>query len=186
ASDSCDTTADVSAIGMTQEVCFDLTVTIDGRADTEQTCVTVQVGCTSDDDCTDQVCDTNTGLCVDCLGDGDCDEGETCDMTTNTCTEQGCLGNEDCTGGLVCVGGTCEQCTMDSQCTMDEFCTIDGVCGVPECDTDADCPDGQICELRICVDETMEADVMEELISGDLVGSGCECSTVDQRNEIRS
>ncbi len=44
-------------------------------------------GCTTDNDCPsdEPVCDNSTSTCVECLGDSDCETGETCNPDTYTC-----------------------------------------------------------------------------------------------------
>lgn len=48
----------------------------------------IQTGCTADTDCSgEEVCDIDTGNCVECIDSEDCDIGYTCQ--SNVCVEQG-------------------------------------------------------------------------------------------------
>ncbi len=88
-----------------------------------------------------QVCDEQSGSCVDCLANTDCDTGA-CDTTTNECVaclQDGdgcdatapycdlsgaepvcvaCRGNDDCqeVTESLCTGGSCGACVMDADC----------------------------------------------------------------------
>jgi hypothetical protein len=57
-------------------------------------------GCKNDDDClgdaNGEVCNTDDGKCVGCLDDTDCDNGEACNMTNNTCEKSGCTDTPTC------------------------------------------------------------------------------------------
>jgi hypothetical protein len=63
-------------------------------------------GCAVKDDCQNLVCDVLTGLCVECLVNGDC-HGKTkiCDPTTLTCL---CASDDDCDGDKSCASGACQ------------------------------------------------------------------------------
>ncbi|MBW2990786.1 hypothetical protein KY348_03710 [Candidatus Woesearchaeota archaeon] len=72
----------------------------------------VNAGCTSDSDCSDGfVCNVGSGLCVECLVVGDCDDGEEC--TSDSCVSNFCshakLGDgSSCAGDSgSCCSGVC-------------------------------------------------------------------------------
>jgi hypothetical protein len=92
-------------------------------------------GCDDDTDCDDQVCDTATQSCVDCVEDRDCPAG-VCDETSNACVTLGydCLGNSDnCNDG--------EQCCGANECA--------GACMIA-CGSVDDCPPTMGCEHGWC------------------------------------
>jgi len=62
--------------------------------------------CSSDDDCGDKLCDMGTGICVECLGNGDCPDNQ----------DPICADNQKC-----------EECNVDGDCNG-EAC-IDFQCG---------------------------------------------------------
>src|SRR4051812_32059110 len=63
--------------------------------------------CKTKADCaSDQICDTATGTCVGCIGDGDCPPGKTCDLPSKTCKD-GCNATHACDKGKNCCGTTC-------------------------------------------------------------------------------
>ena len=123
-------------------------VTADGGA--------VGEGCVGDEDCVEGVCDEDAQVCVECLGDGDCDG--VCDVEANRCVE--CIGDDVCGDGRVC--------TEDNQCIDDprrlaicgdeevDLNSDAGHCGA--CDnacgagTSGDCVDGH-CESQVACDE---------------------------------
>lgn len=97
------------------------------------------VECTSDGDCTDQVCDLDDFTCEDCASNGGngSDHGcgnnlnPRCDETDRTC--KGCSGNGDCTDnvrGVSCRGdGQC-GCQNSNDCPGNTTCPGGGgVCG---------------------------------------------------------
>lgn len=66
-------------------------------------------GCKTDAECpTGKHCKTSSGLCVECLGDGQCDgneNGNRCDTAANKCVQ--CNSNSDCNEGQECIGHVC-------------------------------------------------------------------------------
>ena len=70
-------------------------------------------------DCSEGVCDPDTGECVGCLSDGDCGTDLVCDEASNTCL--GCHQDSDCPGAErchheypVCVAECCDFVTQDA------------------------------------------------------------------------
>lgn len=92
-------------------------------------CIYEQVECDSDDDCPEgTVCVQGCGCWVDESGEEHCD----------------CFGE--------CLPGTDPVCETDEDCLMPDGQAgrcVDGRCVPPalECESDADCPDGQVCEM---------------------------------------
>jgi MYXO-CTERM domain-containing protein len=102
-----------------------------------------------------------------CLWSEDCPEGKICHYMDNgqdvgECGDPECVEDVDCAGCLMCWDGECwgdldPLCTTDADCDTDagEYCMMDAedpcmnICWVDviDCDEDADCPDGQICDL---------------------------------------
>jgi len=85
--------------------------------------------------CPGQVCDEDNDLCVQCLQDADCDDG-------NVCTDD------------ACDGSTCSYTNNTSPCNDGLFCTETDVCANGACGGSGDpCP-GQQCdeENDACVD----------------------------------
>lgn len=121
--------------------------------------------CTQDSDCTEAVC--FNGLCrAGCIDDESCSDGQTCDPLTRICTSSGC------TTGTCAQFQSCEaqdsgpsQCEYNGDCNNDAVCAAyaqqvgdgnDYICSVaqqrcvvkPECGSDNDCVNGEICEPR--------------------------------------
>jgi CxxC motif-containing protein (DUF1111 family) len=93
------------------------------------------------DPCPGQLCDEANDVCVDCLGDGDCDDGQFCNGA-EVCSNGTCsAGNDPCPGQLCDeVTDTCFDCIGDGDCDDGVFCngaeTCDaGTCvaGMPPC-----------------------------------------------------
>ncbi|GAB4296469.1 MAG: hypothetical protein Kow0090_11570 [Myxococcota bacterium] len=88
--------------------------------------------CTSTADCVDPtkpICDAfNTGKCVQCLGDFDCQAGECCNATTHTCSSANCgsdvgPGDTGGTDGGSGAGQKCDPCVSDADCATGLKCT---------------------------------------------------------------
>jgi hypothetical protein len=99
--------------------------------------------CVNNVDCSGtQVCDTQTGTCVDCLVDGDCPVANpVCNTATNKCV--GCTVTADCPFNKpICNPGTngCVQCVTSSDCGgATPICDQNtGTC--VGCKSSADCP----------------------------------------------
>ncbi|MGB0714419.1 MAG: hypothetical protein ACPGXK_00980 [Phycisphaerae bacterium] len=101
-----------------------------------------------------QTCDPSDGVCKECLGDNDCDDGNAC--TDDACTDNACVftdnsdecdDGDNCTENDVCNGGSCAGSAV--VCPPEEICDpADGVC--KECLTSADCDDGNVCTDESC------------------------------------
>ncbi len=78
----------------------------------------------------EQVCDTTTNTCVQCLTGKDCEKGQTC--LAQICRD-GCESTADCDGGLSCSpSGFCVECSRDVECSPDEHCSA-GACQADTC-----------------------------------------------------
>lgn len=109
--------------------------------------------CTSDAECTDQVCDTDAGECVDCLSSDDCTD-EVCDLVQNICVNEDCWSDDDCEGNDVCNsdGFVCVACVNSDDCEGDDVCDPDNnVCTDDECFVDDDCDTDEHCDANVCV-----------------------------------
>ena len=100
--------------------------------------------CVSDEDCGGEtpLCDTDAGLCVECLSESNCGPDETC---VETVCVSICNGPEDCDGGE-CVEGACVPlepiCTAgETRCQADaiETCSDDGAEWLSEICEDGEC-----------------------------------------------
>ncbi len=126
-------------------------------------CAEQPLNCT-DLDCPEgQVCDTQTGRCIDrgtfCQPPGEdtcpegncqtCPDGLVCDALSGFCVAQGECRYIDCPRAQECNPDTraCEdvQCDADDACPAGSVCQM-GICQAG-CRTDAQCRDGEICEL---------------------------------------
>lgn len=114
-----------------------------------------------------------------CKIDRDCDLGQTCNISTNTCLQnrKECKGNEDCPPGKSCDLNT-NKCVIPTSCTTSESCynlfpnewnkdtqpakcNSAKVCVLDACVNNIDCVAGKVCQGGACVTP----------ISCDLVGS---------------
>ena len=100
---------------------------------------TPQLGCKADKDCSEGlVCNTLSGMCVECLNDGQCDDGLYCN------------------GAESCSNNSCRQ--GPAPCGAGELCSEElNICiaeaPLPQCSTDADCSDGLYCNgQETCLD----------------------------------
>ena len=135
------------------------------------TCVSPSVPCSSDGDCRDgEVCslDQNSGApdarpCFDENGDGQCDDADFIQPPQGICipvfVDDSCASDQDCAAGEVCALRDADSCVCDASCRDDGnggclpcTCPEGGVCVPNEtttrCTQDADCGEGQACEIR--------------------------------------
>lgn len=121
--------------------------------------------------CSAGVCD-GAGACVECIADADCrGERPRCDTTANVCVP--CLLNEDCDDGEECSTDRCEaHACVYIPALAGAPCT-DGMCnGQPEaacvaCLEDAHCDDRAECTLDTCIDGACVSTPLE-------AGTACE------------
>lgn len=81
----------------------------DGQADEANCPPDGPTGCTMDNECGGQICDTAAGECVQCTAT----RPEACTDTTPVCS----------------TSRTCTACTSHAQCTESDVCLPDGACG---------------------------------------------------------
>lgn len=108
-------------------------------------------GCKTDADCTALApkCDVDTGTCLKCLVEADCEADEICN-TAGLCIAVDCKANTDCSGATpFCVNNDCVQCAEDADCPIETGYCQNGVC--KECIADTDCDSGQSCVSNACV-----------------------------------
>ena len=84
-----------------------------------QACV-AQIACKSDKQCADfgKVCDLQAGVCVQCLVDGDCNDGQSCKAHLCLDAPAPCGTSKDCASGTVCdkPAAQCVGCLGDDDC----------------------------------------------------------------------
>lgn len=93
-------------------------------------------GCSTDDECAgsdEPRCKLSESRCVECLGDGDCERDELCELD-GECSARPI----PCTGPLQCASSddpichptlqVCVECTTDDHCPRDETCQPNNEC----------------------------------------------------------
>lgn len=138
-----------------------------GECDAPEFCNGSSLDCPNDvfdpsgTSCSGGVC-TASNMCVECVGGGDCEDGNPC--TTHQCTANACQtmnasAGTPCGAGLSCnSSGMCTGCTLPAQCADGNPCT-DDVCTAGSCTNPAvlngtACPGG-VCDasgIPACVD----------------------------------
>lgn len=124
------------------------------RACIDGICQEPEDACTVDTDCPDKhKCEDGQCLEVECRVDEDCPDNHHCEAYQ--CTADECITDADCGADEECVDGSCQprevqSCTDDEDCRPDELCLDDECQQPPECEADADCPDGTVCEHGRC------------------------------------
>ena len=134
----------------------------------EKSCTTANEEC--DDEagelCGD-VCGKTPAFCfIPCHGDGDCAEGQHCDLTFcgtrgGLCAQnKGCTTDTDCTNGQVCeatpgttTSSCVDKCAADTDCAAGTACnTTTGHCIAfgAACTADTDCGTGNVCTNGVC------------------------------------
>ena len=138
---------------------------VDNRCQGQQSCECPDCTRGPCADCGDNIpCENNA--CVDLCADADCGDPRLCIPETGDCLE--CLGNEDCDGELCIASGECDdgsgravgdwgedgerfpRCDSRDDCTEDELCyegrgdPLGSVCYLP-CGNGQACPDAFVC-----------------------------------------
>ncbi len=146
---------------------------------------------------TNQVCDPNSGNCVECLADSDCPTGGTCNTSTHTCSNGGggggggakgpaCTSNQSCAQGQVCDNGTCQpgaygDCSKLA-CAAGMDCVNAGANGqnaqecLTPCTATSDCPDtAYVCDtgsgdvaVGHCIQNLCSPNIQAAGVFGDL------------------
>lgn len=118
----------------------------------------IEPGCSTDSDClgkpTGNVCDPNTGTCVQCTPQNDpCPQGQFCNAMNNQC-DVGCNDDTDCVSmnELHCdlSLNACAGCLMDEHCPPGSVCNA-SLC-VPGCNAAQSCQSGFTCCDSTCHD----------------------------------
>ena len=77
--------------------------------------------------------DSSNNACVECVSDSDCDAGDVCDQTNNTCMTS----DEVCTDDSMCVVGVCDTTNEECVACVDDGNGMDRGCSAatPSCET---------------------------------------------------
>jgi Cys-rich repeat protein len=112
------------------------------------------VQCLIDSQCPGGFCDLDGNVCVQCLSDANCDDGNAC--TSDRCADGLCANTTE-QAGTLCPGGVCDGAPSDPECVE---CVADAQCPGGRCDTAtntcveclgaADCNDGNACTRDVC------------------------------------
>ncbi len=115
--------------------------------------------CCADQDCPQERPKCKDMRCVECSEDADCPVDKPyCD--NEKCAYE-CEINADCNArgkpGMVCKENKCQACESDEECGDPSLACVDGRC-VPACacQSDADCPEGKVCQDCACVEPSCE------------------------------
>jgi len=132
--------------------------------------------CRGDADCTGASCFApgsfiGCGICitppVTCTDDGECGDGEICDVAPEDChcsgettCRAGCTAGS-CDAGEMCTDGRCEPaaCGAGDPCEAQFDCT-DGRCARRSCTSDAACDDAGYCVEGACFDSPGSCSVL--------------------------
>lgn len=107
----------------------------------------------ADDGPVGEICDPETGTCLECVYHAHCAAGFRCAQSGNCIQADPCGNSLDCNGSQVCnvKEGFCFDCISDAECgTEGTVCSPVGLC-VPACGSDLDCvniePQGMLCNF---------------------------------------
>jgi hypothetical protein len=133
----------------------------------------VCVQCVGDDDCDDAACDTDTYVCVECAGDEDCADG-VCNLDIRQCVQ--CLVGGDCPSGECDPAtNTCTGCAENTDCTATEASRCDqGTAACVACETAADCTH---LDLAACTSEGVCVACTPETEADDCDAKSCDPAT---------
>ncbi len=116
--------------------------------------------CETSDECPSAmpVCDPGARACVECLLDGHCDAGSSCQ--SRQCVEDTtCESSLDCDSGSrtpICdtVGGKCVECVIANDCDGTADCVSNRCEPFTACTSSLDCDSAQVCDtiLERCVE----------------------------------
>lgn len=147
--------------------------------------------CASDDECYQgsllraHTCEEGACIQVECARDDQC-SGDVCDTETHTCIE--CRTDADCAGGIglntVCdmVQHVCAECRTDAECTTPKSNPFRPACDTTamtcvECFTDEHCADSLVGEVRHACDVEKRECVTcleDKHCAGDIGGPACD------------
>ncbi len=125
--------------------------------------------CEDDSTCVDYGRGANhcvDGVCVSCVGEGDCGPLQVC--RNGACERDWslCNGDSDCREGQICRGNSCiAGCADNAACGAGRRC-VDNQCEEIDgwCNLDRDCGAGQVCENNTCVASTSCGDREFEMV----------------------
>lgn len=112
--------------------------------------------CDDGDNCTTDACDTDTGVCSNVAVE--CPEGQVCDADTGECVDEGCMSDADCDDMDNCTDDVCDtdtgECSNEAVvCPDGQVCDADsGECVGAPCEADEDCDDMDACTTDTCTD----------------------------------
>ncbi|MEK6675878.1 MAG: hypothetical protein AABZ47_09525, partial [Planctomycetota bacterium] len=106
--------------------------------------------------CSGQFCNEATDSCVECINNGNCNDGNLC--TTDTCNASNacvhtnnsslCNDNLFCTPTDVCSGGACVG--SGTTCAVNQFCN-ESIDSCVQCLINSHCSDGNLCTDDLCL-----------------------------------
>ncbi|MEE2786332.1 MAG: alpha-amylase family glycosyl hydrolase, partial [Myxococcota bacterium] len=108
------------------------------------------------------VCRNHRCVACDCRGE------QVCDSETGQCVEPpACMTNTECENGEICSQGQCRACVDTAECDAGQVCLGEpGACTVPDCTDDSQCdPLAESCTDYICGPRPCN-DVLFELNNG--------------------
>lgn len=151
----------------------------DNGCDNDQYCITK--------DPTKPACNTNSGICYECITDEHCTDGKKCDTTRYTCgdsqnltcvTDQDCGLNRKCQEDGTCVSAFGRECSSDAECTQldsGKCLTSADPHRCVQCLQDNQCGDAQICNANtyLCEDQGSGTDCIDDSECNALAGESC-------------
>lgn len=159
---SCENDPELIALCSSDEECVEKH---DGRPDWYCNRERGRCACRSDDACEQQEhCEPipgGDGYCHPnriCEWNGDCDQGEFCDIASSICRRSGCSLDIQCSQGEICdlFSSTCiPGCRSDGDCAYREVCLCENPDGLGGCECDAETEEGRrACQVGTCVANT--------------------------------
>ncbi len=141
--------------------------------------------CSSSGQCSppNPYCDSAANVCVECLGDPNCGDGDRphCALDTHRCVE--CMSDGQCGGDTpyCSPGNECVECMADGNCGNGEICDTTRHTCVPTCNADADCDAGggrPYCDMAkaVCVQCLADANCPDQDRPTCIEGVCAECA----------
>ncbi len=149
-------------------------------------------GCTDDNYCmnldpTKPICNTNSGICYECLTDEHCTDDKKCDTTRYVCgdaqnltcvTDQDCGLNRKCQEDGTCISAFGAECTSDADCTdltRGKCLTSADPHRCVQCLQDDQCETAQICNANtyLCEDQGSGTACTDDSECNALAGESC-------------
>ena len=130
----------------------------------ENKCTTRPACVSGSDECPqDQIfrfCNREKKVCVECNSTEDCEDGEICDVLSNSCQPPptSCTSDTDCISGKECKDRFCANIPAQGFCTSNRDCASGKECkdnfceDIPNfCTSNTDCFSGKECKNSFCV-----------------------------------